>query len=108
MDLGEIIRTYRERHRYSRAQLADDLGVSGQMVSQIEAGVAPMPPDRVALLKNTHPELWEALAQAMLDEFAHRLGMSDEEIPHIERPLTPEEIATAMRVLERMRRQQAR
>jgi len=64
-----------------------------------------MRPERIAALKDTHPELWQSLANAMLHEFAQRLGIGDEAVSEVKAPLSADEIEQIISLAERLKSQ---
>lgn len=105
VDVGAVLRQYRAEHRLKQSELADLLGITHQALSAIERGVTRLSPDRVVALRDTHRELWERLTDAMIADYAARLGRMDWHEDPPELPMSADEVDQALRLLERLRQQ---
>lgn len=64
-----------------------------------------MRPERISALKDTHPELWQSLANAMLHDFAGRLGIGEDAISEVKAPLSADEVDHIITLAERLKAQ---
>jgi len=106
VDIGETIRTYRLRHGLSQSDLGELLGLTSQGLSAIERGLAHIKPERVAGLRDSHPKLWQDLANALLASTAERLGVDAEDVTAVHAHLSREEIEELSDMLDRLRAQE--